>query len=296
MTALRFLPHRVAAPNSVSWHGWWTETDGNRTELQTTLTGWDYASATTVGTSVDLDEQALLTSTGLESLDELEILAMADCPSAQQRFVAVKSLQGYLRGSTTHASVQLPPGQVADVVRLSAHLVLARTAPKRSFRVAYMRGSRIDSSDTVTLRLEGDSGRFPTEPVRFSELGLRNGPWTVLTAYEELSDSFLGGIRLLINLEHPAGRLALDPRAATRVSGFLHADIIRLLIANVAVQGEDAEGPSHGEGSVGQVLEAMCQSFLGLSLQTAARLYKDNPASFELVLHDQLDPLAGATE
>ena len=43
------------------------------------LLGWDYASEETVGISVDLDEEALLASTGLASMDELEILAMADC-------------------------------------------------------------------------------------------------------------------------------------------------------------------------------------------------------------------------
>ena len=37
----------------------------------------------------------------------------------------------------------------------------------------------------------------------------------------------------------------------------------------------------------------MCQGFLGMSLRTAVRLYRDDPARFELVMHDHLDPLAG---
>ena len=82
------LPHRIADAHSVSWHRWWIERDGDRTELSALLAGWDYASHTTVGISVDLDEEALLASTGLDSMDELEILAMADCLLAQQRFVA----------------------------------------------------------------------------------------------------------------------------------------------------------------------------------------------------------------
>ena len=70
MAALRLLPHRIADARSVSWHRWWTERDGNRTELSALLAGWDYASHTTVGISVDLDEEALLASTGLDSMDE----------------------------------------------------------------------------------------------------------------------------------------------------------------------------------------------------------------------------------
>lgn len=295
MAVLRFMPHRIADARSVSWHHWWTENDGNRTELCALLAGWDYASRTTVGISVDFDEESLLASTGLDSMEELEILAMAECLPAQQRFVATKSLRGHQNALTTDVSIQLPPGQVAGAVRLSAHLVLARTRPNREHRVAFLRGARIDSSEPFTLRLEGDSGRFPTEPVHFSELGLRNGPWTVLTAYDELSDGFLGGVRLLINLEHPVGQLALDPKAVSRVSGLLHADVMRLLIANVAARSEDKHESSYEEGSVGQVLETMCQGFLGMSMRTAARLYRDDPARFELVVQDRLDPLAGVT-
>ena len=118
---------------------------------------------------------------------------------------------------------------------------------------------------------------------------------TVLTAYDELSDSFLGGVRLLINLEHPVGMLALDPSAASQVSGLLHGDVTRLLIANVAARHEDVEEASYEEGSVGQVLETMCQVFLGMSVRTAVRLYGTTRLHFELVIHDQLDPFAGIT-
>ncbi len=127
----------------------------------------------------------------------------------------------------------------------------------------------------------------------YEKPGLGNAPWTVLTAYDELSDGFLGGIRLLINLEHPVGQLALDPKAASRVSGLLHADVMRLLIANVAARGEGVDESSYDEGSVGQVLETMCQGILNMSLRTATRLYREDPARFDLVLHDHLDPLAG---
>ena len=59
--------------------------------------------------------------------------------------------------------------------------------------------------------------------------------------------------------------------------------------------GKDTDESSYEEGSVGQVLETMCQGFLGMSMRTATRLYRDNPVRFELVLQDRLDPLAGVT-
>jgi hypothetical protein len=280
----------------VGWRNWWIERDGDRTDLTQVLAGWDYASNEIVGISVDIHEEALLKSTGLESLEDLEILVMADCPSVQQRFVAASPLHGHQPGTAIDVTLQLPPGQVAVDVRLSAHVVLARTTPYIGNRVAFLRGARIHSSETFTLRLEGESGRFPTEPVSFSELPLGNAPWTILAVYDDLSDSFLGGIRLLINTDHPVGRLSLDSKARSRVSGLLHADVLRLLIANMAARGDNADDDSaFEEGSVGQVLETMCQVFLGMTLRAAVLLYRDDPAYFDILLHNQFDPLGGVT-
>ena len=295
MARLRLYPHRTAAPGCVSWYSWWTERDGDRSPLSAVLAGWDYASRETMGITVSLDEEALLESTGLESISDLEILAMADSPLVQQRFVAREPLRGHDSRMLIDVAIQLPPGQVAGAVRLSAHLVLAHTTQERADRVAFFRGARIDSSEPFTVRFEGDSGRFPTEPAPFSELGFGNAPWTVLTFYDELSDSFLGGVRLLVNTEHPVGQLALDPKTTPQVSSLLRAEVMRLLIAKVAGQVEDADESSFEDGSVGQVLETMCQEFLGRRLRTTARLYRDDPAHFELLLHDRLDPLAGMT-
>jgi len=293
MTRRRLYPHRTADIYSVSWHNWWIERDGERTPLPPVLKGWDYDSQETIGISVDLDAAAVLESTGLESIDDFQILATADCLAVQRRFVASRLLCEHDQGTTIHVSLQLPSGQIADALRLSAHLVLARTTQDQGDRVAFLHGARLHSSEPVTVRLEGDSGRFPTEAVPFSELGYGNAPWTVLTFYGELSDSFLGGVRLFINTEHPAGRLALDPKGAPRVSGLLRAEVMRLLIATAVDHSEDADETSFEEGSVGQVLDTMCQLFLGQRLLTSVRLYKDDPARFEILLHDRLDPIVG---
>jgi hypothetical protein len=295
MARLRFYPHRTADASSVFWHSWWIERYGDRSVLPPLLKGWDYASCETVGISVDLYHESLLESTGLESLHDLEIILLADCPTVQQRFIARASLQGHERGTTIDVALQLPPGQVASAVRLSAHLVLSHDTRERGFRVASLRGARVHSSETFILRLEGDASRFPTEPVPFSELGFGNAPWTVLTIYEELSDSFMGGVRLLINTEHPVWQVLSDPESAPRVRGLLRAEIVRLLIAKLAPEVDDFDESAFNEGSVGQVIDTMCQVFLGMGLKTAAHLYSDDPATFDLLLHDRLNPLAGLT-
>jgi hypothetical protein len=292
---LRLYPHRMADAESVSWSSWWIERDGSRLVLDSVLTGWDYASEETVGISVDLDEEALLKSTGLSSLHELEILAMADCAMIQQRFVARQPLAGCQSGTTIDTQLQLPRGHVAGSISLSAHLVLGSTSQPRDDQVAYVLGARIHSSVPFTVHLEGTAGRFPTEAVPFSELGLGIAPWTIVCVYYQLSDSFMGGIRLLINTEHPIGRLSLEATAPPWVGRMLRMELMRLLIAEAADQVEAADKPSWEEGSIGLVLEQMCNLFLGRSLKAAVRVYRDEPVYFERLLHDHLDPLSGAT-
>lgn len=293
MGKLRLYPHRMAHANSVSWHDWWIDRDGDRSALPSVLTGWDYASEETVGIAVDLDEEAVLLSTGLSSIGVLEVLAMADCPSIQQRFVARQPLAGRKNGTTIEAQLVLPRGRVADIVRLSAHLVLARTLQPRDDQVAYLHGARMHSSDTFSVRLEGNAGRFPTEAVPFSELGFGNAPWSIACAFDQLSDNFMGGTRLLINTEHPVGQLSLEPNAPAWVGRMLRMDLVRLLIAQVASQVEEADESSFEEGSVWQVLNKMCRFILGSGLKTAVTVYQDDPAYFERQLHDRLDPLTG---
>jgi hypothetical protein len=295
MARLRLYPHRMADVGSVSWHSWWIERDGSRSVLPSMLTGWDYASEETVGITVDFDEEALLKSTGLFSAHELEVLAMADCAMIQQRFVARQPLVGYESGTMIDTQLRLPRGRVAGSISLSAHLVLALTAQPREDQVAYLRGARIHSSVPFTVRLEGTAGRFPTEAVPFSELGFGNAPWSIVRAYDQLSDSFMGGIRLLINTEHPMGRLSLQPTAPPWVGRLLRMELMRLLIAQAADQVEAADELSFEEGSISLVLEQMCSFFLGRSLKAAVRAYRDDPTYFELLLHDHLDPLSEVT-
>lgn len=296
MARLRLYPHRTAAPAAVAWNGWWIERDGVRTPLPSMLQGWDYASAETVGISAAIDHRELLQSSGLANVDDLTILAIADCALVQDRLVARRQLQGLDEGAELDVALPLPAGRLAGSVRLSAHLVLSRTSEPLGDRIAHHSGARLHSSDPVTLRLEGDGSRFPTEPVAFSELGIGRAPWTVLTAYDDLSDSFMGGVRLLVNTEHPVGRMALDPETAHRTGKLLRAEIVRVLIARVAEQIQGIDPEDLDEDSVGRVLDTMCTHLLNRGLRATAQLYQDDPARFEVLLHEELDPLGGMIE
>ncbi|MFI6233506.1 hypothetical protein ACIBD9_08100 [Micromonospora sp. NPDC050784] len=278
----------------MTWHSWWIERDGDRALLPSVLTGWDYASDVTVGISASVDASAALASSGLESIEDIEILILGDCPDTQQRIVATADLATCSDGCPVDIRLHLPPGQLAGHVQLSAHLVLVRDAEGRTDRVAYQRGSRLHSSDRFVVQLEGATRRFPTESVAFSEVRLARAPWTVLTINEDLSGAFMGSVRLLINTEHPVGQLILATPPDPRIERLIKADVIRLLVARAAQHAlEGPAGHEYEEGSVGQVLHTMCRLYLGRSLRSAARLYVDDPAEFDVLLHDRLEPLTG---
>jgi hypothetical protein len=292
MAKARLYPHRRLPPDAVSWQDWWIERDGGRAVLPPLLTAWDYATSETIGISAAVDFEAVLAGSGLDTLADLEVLALADCAATQQRFAATAGLSA-CQGEIVEARITLPRGQLAGSVRLSAHVVLARTKAPRGDRAAFLRGSLLHSSDPLTVHLEGDASRFPTEPVSFSEIGLGKAPWTVLAVHHDLASSFMGSVRLLINTDHPAGKqLLATPNA--HIGQLLKTDIVRLLVASTARSASESAPPSElEEGSIGQVLDTMSRFFLGRSLRMAAQLYLEDPAEFDRVLHDRLDPLAG---
>jgi hypothetical protein len=293
MAKLRLYPHRIAAPSTVSFGDWWIDRSGARARLADLLSGWDYASEERVGTSLTLDVDALLASTGHSTLEDLEVLLLADCPSAQRRIVARHPLAGYIAIRDSAFSLTLPAGELAGAIRLSAHLVVARDIEGTPPRVANVRGARLSSSKTRTVVLEGDASRFPTEPAPFSELGLPNAPWTLHTTFADLETSFMGGIRLLVNTEDPVGRMLLDSSTADRVSGLAMGDVIRLLVA-ILSDARYAEAVAEGgfdEGTVGFVVDSMCAFFLGYGLLPAIKLYGDDPLQFDRLLHERVRPL-----
>jgi hypothetical protein len=292
MAKVRLYPHRTADPSAVTFGDWWIQRAETRAQLPDRLSGWDYASEELVGTSLTVDTDAFLASTGQSSFEDVEVLLLADCPSAQRRVVARHPLAGFRAVRNSAFELALPSGQLAGSVKLSAHLVVARDLADSIPRVANVRGARLISSEPRMVALEGDGSRFPTEPVSFPELHLPDAPWTLHTTFHDLDTSFMSGVRLLVNTEHPAGQMLLDSSTADRVAGVAMADVIRLLVATLALRVEEAEAGDFEEGTVGHVVDSMCGFFLGHGLLPAIQVYETDPTHFDRLLHERVKPLA----
>lgn len=284
MTRVRLYPHRVASESSVAWGGWWRLVESGREPIEGPLSGWDYAAHEVLGISVEIEEDEFIRSTGVNAASDAKVVAIADCASVQQRFRGVAPLSG----SVTDVEIAIPAGEAAMELRLSAHIVLGEALHEAPPRVARVAGARLASSPSHTVRLEGDASRFPTEVIPFSELGFDSAPWTVMTTYTDLDDSFMGGVRLLVNMENPLGRMAARSEAPPFVAALMRLEVTRLLIAGAADDVLRERRIQYAEGSVGEVLEALCKLYLQRGVQQAAQMYREEPSRFERLLHDRL--------
>lgn len=289
MPKVRFYPHRVAPPTAVEWAEWWIEQHGSLLPMGEKLDGWDYATNVLVGRRVRISVDQFIEATGI-GLADVDLIAIAECRATQYRTIARVNCSETDRDGNLMVNVRLSPGEFASEVQLGTHLTLAKSRPASVDRAAVWKGARLASSKTETLRLEGDAGRFPTEPAAFSSLYLPNAPWSLLCTFEELDELFMGAVRLLINTEHPVGKLALDPAGAKQVGPLLRADVVRQLVAEASRRKSGLLASSFEEGSVGDVLSSMTRLFLGRDLRAATQLYEDEPNQFELLIHERLDP------
>ncbi len=287
MSKARLFPHRRATAEAVDWGGWVVARDGGVPEpVADRLTAWDYSTATSFATTVDVDKTAFLESTGLDVLEDVDFVVMIDCPATGHRDHSATPLSTVLENSAP-VGVEVKSGLLADRVRLTAHLVLNSPLPMVGLR-AFRPASRLLESPTTTVALEGDLHRFPTEAVSFSSLRLEPAAWTLRTNFTDLDDSFVGSVRLLINTDHPASAdlIAMTgPRTAT-LHAFLRLDVARHLLTAVAADrglNFDA-GDIHADASLRSGLEAMTRSFLTMDLSDAVEIARTDPARFERLL------------
>lgn len=282
MSKLRLLPYRSLAATDVSWGGWWFERDGNREPLPDLLTGWDYASNDIVGLSMEIDSSSVLEATGIEQIELIEAVAVADCPAVLRRFVARERLSSN-NIQRIDLPIEVPQGEAAQRLDLSSFLILAEDTPAKP-RTASRSGSRLWAGPSISVRLEGDAARFPTEAVSFSALHLENAPWTLSAVFDDVSDSFMGSIRLLVNEDHELGRALLSSPVESQLEARLKLEIFRSLVALASAQGvsEEDEFP---QDSVAEVIDSMCRLFLNRSLHEAIRMYERNPLKFDRLLY-----------
>lgn len=282
----RLYPYATVDDAAVAWDAWWLESSGERIPLPKYAPGWDYASHLVVGLTVTIQEDAVLRSTGMDRLEQLAMVLVADCMASLRRFITQETL---LTGvNSADLRLEIPPGEVADSLTLGAALVLAHDiepVPDRAHRA----GSRLGSSPSYTLILEGEASRFPTETVSFAAAGYEAAPWTLASSAESLDDSLMGSVRLLINEDHPWGLRLLEDAGAPELSKQLQVDVFRSLVTLCAELSDEVLA-DFDEDSLGGVADYMCQLYLRRSLSEAMKVLHEEPRRFDRLVYAAVTP------
>ena len=292
---LRLLPHSVVSDEHVIWGAWWRlHESGEREQIGDRLAAWDYAQDLRLVSDVTVDIAAALRDAQLDEGAELAIAAVWDCASALGRGVVLRTVS-HQRGEQWSGELllELPAGQVAQEITLERHLVLREPAITSGPLAASSPGARLGPTSRTKLTLEGEGGRFPIEPVPFSALRREPAAWALEVSYEDLGDSFLGAVRLLLNTEHP-GTGALLSGDSEGLLSVLRYDLVRALLVKLSDDpGDVSEFGDWEDDSIGGVLEAICQSFLDMDLRTTLIRIRAEPLEIESLLQARLGFLHG---
>lgn len=282
MSRARLLPYRTLEDHDVAWSGWWYERREVREPLPDLMPGWDYWVSDRIGLNVKIDAATVREKTGLSDISSLEVVALADCPSTLKRFVRRVRLEAE-ESQDIEVWIDIPAGEAAQRLDVGAFILLADDL-QMTPGTAYRAGSRLAVGPSRRVLLEGDASRFPTEAVSFASFNWAEVPWTLNVVFFDLSDSFMGSVRLLVNEDHPLGRAVLSSEVDTVTDSRLKLEVLRTLVGVVAAQ-EGVENDDYPPESIGEVVGSMCQVFLNRSLAEAVQTYKREPVKFDRLLY-----------
>lgn len=297
---LRLMPHRTTTNAAVAWGAWTVSFGEEFIVLPSELTKWDFASECTLRATVSLDEQQFLETTGLSSIEDVELVAQVDCPSTYVRITEAIPLKRQDRGTYT-IEMRLAPGQYSSQILLSLHLILARDLETTvDSTVATRRGSRLGNSESMKVQLGSTVSKFPTEALPFTGALPADAPWILNITYSDLDDAFLGAARLFLNTNHPGARVALDEShpSSSIVRSALRVDVARSLILQVASRERSNTELSRkfDPNSIGYVTDALCRTELKGILASVIRLLEHEPSEFEARLQANLGYLRQVEE
>lgn len=275
---MRAMPHRVATRSAVAFAAPRLLVAGGEFHSGEPVVPWDYLAPATVVSSITVDEEELLRSTGLAELSCMVACVQVDCPTTGLRLFTTAPLPE--AGATAGLMVPIGAHQVAQRLEVTQSVLLDRAGPgEPSDRTAFRRGSRLWQSDTTFgFILEGSASTFPTEAFDFTAAGLPpDSAWKLQFEPASLDEPYLGAVRLLLNAKHPEGPELLTGRPSLVQSVLFHSIVEQLLTTVVG----RFPGPLPSEfdaDSVGEALNHLTMIYLGVPLAVAASRLRNDRA------------------
>lgn len=252
------------------------------------LPDFDYGTPIEFGFSVSVDLERVCSETDLDEPDLVGVFLSADCQSSDVRL----SIAEQVGQEEAEVWLSIDPGRLAGSVELRRGLVMLsdRESARRAAGVAQRAGSRLLEDAPFNLVLEGSLSRFPIESASFKDSRYpARAAWFLDVMYSDPRDPFLGGVRLVVNQDHVAGKAVLEKSDSVESSlskSALRVDVARHLFAALARDERLEELDELPEDSVVGVAGAIASNFLSMDLDTALRTYREDPIYLEQCLQN----------
>lgn len=288
---MRLMPFRTADSEAVVIADPVVTCNGSRVEPGQPAVGWDYLSSISVVVAFRIDEQAFLAQTGLTSMDDISVAVQVDCPATGWREVSRQPAKRACEQELVVEAV-VPPGVAATSLEIIAFVFYdGPERPAESRRSASRRGSRLFAVDKAwRVRLEGESTEFPVDALDFASIGLpAKAPWHLHISAADLEEPFMRVVRLRINSAHPVAEQLLSAKGPA-MSVMFHDVLLQLLLAADPLE-SNGEVMTDDEESLGAVVESICQTYLGMSLDNALADLRRDRSVFMTRLKDAADLL-----
>ncbi len=292
MSKLRVLPHRTCDCTAVKLQDWQIAYPNQNPEpTPDYLEGFDYGSELRFGFSASVDLERVRSATGLDKTSRVGVYIIVDCEASKLRRRSFLVADG----SEQQVWITIEPGLLAGSVTLGRGLVTIAGGPADGRDVPSRSGSRLWDDESRVVTLEGNLSRFPVESADFAATGRpANAAWMVETNFEDLNESFLGTVRLLVNLAHPAGAAVLDRAHTTTTelySSALRADIARQLLQALVNDDRVKSVKDASHESVFGVVNEMFECQLRMDLNQALEKLRKNPSLLDAQIQDSFSYL-----
>lgn len=294
---MRIMPFYQAS-ESVTWSDPMVVVNGEIRSLDEPLSDWDYLTPIEIVTKFQINPEQFLEETYIREaegspLAGIDAVAQVDCLATGVRFVGRTPANG-VNGSGS-VVVEIPAGEVAESLEIQLSVVLAREDEEPHGVAATRTGSRLYTHPKkFKLQLEGCGGGFPTEAFPFSDLGLPSeATWYLSFDSSRLEDSFMTGVRLFVNTDHPRSADLLSNSDET-LRSVLFTDIFGELIGRVALLDDTSQLNDFVEDSTGYVLNELTQVYLGRGLAEVVEDLRKEPARMRAKIQSATSFLAEA--
>ena len=292
MSKVRLHPHLVSRAERVSVEPWFRRAGSDIQLLNSEVTDWTVGGDLHLVCEANVDVEGVLADTGLHTDAVLGVFALLDCRASHLRRSATLPIS--LGNGHALLELRIESGQLCDQFDLSRGLVVVEPGSGSAPRAATTPGARLVECDAIRVALGDGRPKFPVETVDFRSLRLPSAAWIITVDAESPIDSFLGSVRLLLNVNHKSVQALTDGEPAEQqlIKSALRADTIRQLFASACQDPRFREGP-FPEESLGSVMDAIATKELSMPLASALQLLASDPNQFDAELQARLRYLGG---